>query len=155
MTLERKIDQDFKIYHDTSNIFIHIDKLPSDIINIIKGYIPKKSFIFTNRENYNLYHSLLKEDISNIDNYIRTIVKFDYSFIFQKVLRENFKKWIQIKNYKYKDMIFVDYFHFITNYCIENESSNCRKNILIFLKEHGLNKNLYKKKFIKYIKWKN
>ena len=49
----------------------------------------------------------------------------------------------------------IEDFYFITNYCIENESSKCRKSILDFLKEHGLNKNLYKKKLIKYIKWKN
>jgi hypothetical protein len=155
MTVERKIDDQMILSNYMTSIFININKLPHDIIIIIKEYIPKKIFIFTNRENYNLYHSLLKPYISNIENYIRYIVKFDYSFIFQKVLRENFKKWVQIKSYRYKDMIFGDYFHFISNYCIENESSNCRKSIIIFLKEHGLNKNLYKKKFIKYIKWKN
>ena len=97
----------------------------------------------------------MKQDINNIENYIRYVVKFDYSFIFEKVIRENYKKWIEIKNYKYKNMIFSDYFYFIMNYCIENESSNCRKSTIFFFKEHGLNKNLYKKKFIKYIKWKN
>ena len=155
MAEEIKTTECEKQCNDIPLIFIKINKLPQDIIIIIKEYIPKKIFIFTNRVNYNLYHSLLKPYVSNIENYIRNIVKFDYSFIFQKVLRENFKKWMEIKNYRYKDMIFSDYFHFIFNYCIENESSNCRKGILDFLKEHGLNKNLYKKKLIKYIKWKN
>ena len=141
--------------NDVTNIFSNINKLPGDIINVIKENIPKKTFIFTNRENYNLYHLLLKPYISNIDNYIRNIVKFDYSFIFEKVIKENYKKWLEIKNYKYKNMIFPNYFYFIINYCIKNESSKCRKSILDFLKEHGLNKNLYKKKLIKYIKWKN
>ena len=155
MIEEEKIDEQLILGNDITSIFININKLPQDLINIIKEYIPKKILIFTNRENYNLYHCVLKQYISNIDNYIRYIVKFDYSFVFQKVIRENYKKWFEIKNYRYKDMIFPDYFYFITNYCIENESSNCRKSILIFLKEHGLNKNLYKKKFVKYIKWKN
>jgi hypothetical protein len=155
MNEERKIDEDVILDNNIPCIFNNINKLPQDIIDIIKEYIPKKIFIFTNRENYNLYHCLLKKHISNIDNYIRYIVKFDYSFVFQKVIRENYKKWFEIKNYRYKDMIFPDYFYFITNYCIENESSNCRKIIINFLKEHGLNKNLYKKKLIKYIKWKN
>jgi hypothetical protein len=155
MNEERKIDEQMILSNDIPSIFMNINKLPQDIINIIEEYIPKKIFIFTNRENYNLYHSLLKRHINNIENYIRYIVKFDYSFVFEKVIRENYEKWFEIKHYRYKDMIFADYFHFITNYCIENESSNCRKSILDFLKEHGLNKNLYKKKFIKYIKWKN
>ena len=155
MNEERKIYEQIIVCNDIQSVFCYINKLPDDIINIIKEYIPKKIFIFTNRENYKLYHFLLKPYISNIDNYIRNIVKFDYSFIFQKVLRENFKKWMEIKNYRYKDMIFFNYFHYVFNYCIENESSNCRKSILDFFKEHGFNKNLYKKKFIKYIKWKN
>lgn len=155
MIEEGKIEKYLKLGNDMTDIFITINHLPQDLINRIKEYIPKKTFIFTNRENYNLYHPLLKPYISNIDNYIRYIVKFDYAFIFEKVIRENYKKWFEIKNYRYKNMIFPDYFYFITNYCIENESSNCRKSILYFLKEHGLDKNLYKKKLIKYIKWKN
>jgi hypothetical protein len=155
MIEKREISEYANASDDINRIFLNINTLPQDLINIIKEYIPKKILIFTNRENYKLYHCLLKPYISNIENYIRYIVKFDYSFVFEKVIRENYKKWVEIKNYRYKDMIFSDYFYFITNYCIENESSNCRKSILIFLKEHGLNKNLYKKKFVKYIKWKN
>ncbi len=155
MVEERKLNCCETLCYDIENLFIQINKLSPDIVNIIKEYIPKKIFIFTNRENYNLYHLLLKPHVCNWDNYIRNIVKFDYSFVFQRVIRENYKKWIKIKNYKYKNMIFSDYLYFILNYCIENESSNCRKSVMDFLKEHGLNKNLYKKKLIKYIKWKN
>jgi hypothetical protein len=155
MIEERKIGEQLILDSDVTSIFIKINHLPQDLINKIKEYIPKKIFIFTNKENYYLYHHLLKQYINNNENYIRNIVKFDYAFIFEKVIRENYKKWIEIKNYKYKNMIFSNYFYFIVNYCIENQSSNCRKSILDFLKEHGLNKNLYKKKIIKYIKWKN
>jgi len=52
-------------------------------------------------------------------------------------------------------MIFKNYFYFTINYCIENDSDNCRKIINKFLKEHGLDKNLHKKNVVKYIKWKD
>jgi hypothetical protein len=132
-----------------------IKKLPSDVINTIKEYTQKKTFIFTNRENYNLYHHLIKKYIKNYDNYIRDMIRRDNGFVFNKIIRDNYQKWCEIKNYRYKNIIFKNYFYFTINYCIENESNNCRNTINSFLKEHGLSKNLHKKNVIKYIRWKD
>ena len=141
---------------DNTDIFYKkISQLPEVIVNIIKEYIPKKEFIFTNRENYNLYHDLLKPCISNYENYIRDTIRRDNSFVFDRIIRENHKKWHKIRQYKYKNMIFNNYFYFVINYCIENESTNCRIVIHNFLEEHGLCKNLHKKNVVKYIRWKN
>ena len=52
-------------------------------------------------------------------------------------------------------MICKNYLYFTINYCIENESNNCRKVINNFFKEQGLGKNLHKKNVIKYIRWKD
>ena len=130
-------------------------RLPPELIRYIKEYIPKKTFVFTNRENYNLYHSLLKPSIKDYESYIRSMIRQDNEFVFKKIIEENFSKWYEIRQYKYKNMIFKNYLYFVMNFCIENESNNCRKNILEFLKEHGLGKNLHKKNIVKYIKWKN
>ena len=130
-------------------------RLPPELIRYIKEYIPKKTFVFTNRENYNLYHSLLKPSIKDYESYIRSMIRQDNEFVFKKIVEENFSKWYEIRQYKYKNMIFKNYLYFVMNFCIENESNNCRKNILEFLKEHGLGKNLHKKNIVKYIKWKN
>ena len=130
-------------------------RLPPELIRYIKEYIPKKTFVFTNRENYNLYHSLIQPSIIEYESYIRAMIRQDNEFVFKKIIEENISKWYEIRQYKYKNMIFKNYLYFVMNFCIENESNNCRKTVLEFLKEHGLGKNLHKKNIVKYIKWKN
>jgi hypothetical protein len=130
-------------------------KLPVELVRYIKEYIPKKEFVFTNRENYNLYHHLIKPSIKDYESYIRSMIRQDNEFVFNKIIKENCSKWYEILQYKYKNMIFKNYLYFVMNFCIENDSNNCRKIISDFLKEHGLGKNLHKKNVVKYIKWKN
>ena len=130
-------------------------RLPDELVRYIKEYIPKKTFVFTNRENYNLYHSLIQPSIIEYESYIRAMIRQDNEFVFKKIIEENISKWYEIRQYKYKNMIFKNYLYFVMNFCIENDSNNCRKIISDFLKEHGLGKNLHKKNIVKYIKWKN
>jgi len=130
-------------------------KLPVELVRYIKEYIPKKEFVFTNRENYNLYHHLIKPSIKDYESYIRSMIRQDNEFVFNKIIKENCSKWYEILQYKYKNMIFKNYLYFVMNFCIENDSNKCRKIISDFLKEHGLGKNLHKKNVVKYIKWKN
>jgi len=132
-----------------------INNLPEVIVDLIKEYIPKNVLAFINRENYNIYHSFIYNSIRDFESYIRDMVRRDNEFVFYKLVREKYCKWIDIKQYRYKNMIFKNYFYFIINFCIENDSDNCRKVINIFLKEHGLDKNLHKKNVVKYIKWKD
>jgi hypothetical protein len=130
-------------------------RLPPELIRYIKEYIPKKTFVFTNRANYNLYHPLIKSSITDYESYIRAMIRQDNEFVFKKNLEENYSKWYEVRQYMYKNMIFNNYLYFVMNFCIENESTNCRKILFDFLKEHGLGKNLHKKNIVKYIKWKN
>jgi hypothetical protein len=130
-------------------------RLPPELIRYIKEYIPKKKFTFTNRENYNLYHPLIKSCIKDYESYLRIMIRQDNEFVFKKILEENYSKWYEIRQYRYKNMIFTNYLYFVMNFCIENESNNCRIFLSDFLKEHGLGKNLHKKNIVKYIKWKN
>jgi hypothetical protein len=138
-----------------NELITKINNLPEVLVDLIKEYIPKNTLVFTNRENYNLYHSYIFISIKVFDNYIRDMIRRDNELVFDKIVRENYHKWNNIKQYRYKNMIFKNYFYFIINYCIENDSDNCRKIINNFLKEHGLNKNLHKKNVVKYIKWKD
>ena len=130
-------------------------RLPEELVKYIKEYIPKKEFVFTNRESYNLYHILIKSCIKDYESYIRYMIRQDNEFVFKKIIEENYRKWYEIRQYKYKNMIFNNYLYFVINFCIENESNNCINVISDFLKEHGLCKNLHKKNVVKYIKWKN
>ena len=133
----------------------YINKLPEEIVGQIKEYIPNDIIVFTNKKNYLLHHIFIKYRVKNYENYIRDTIRRDNDFVFDKIIRENYKKWYEIKNYKYKNMIFKNYLYFAINFCIENDSNNCRNTINFFLKEHGLCKNLHKKNIVKYIKWKN
>ena len=141
--------------NEETNILIKIQNLPKEIIGIIKDFVPKKSWVCTNRVNYNLYHIYLKPYIKNYENYIRDTIRRDNYFVFENIVRENYKKWQKINEYTYKNMIFKNYLYFTIHYCIENDSSNCRNTITSFLKEHGFDKNLHKKNIVKYIRWKN
>ena len=133
-----------------------INKLPHDIVNYkIKQFIPKKAFVFTNKENYILYHSLIKPSIKNYDNYIRDTIRRDNSFVFEKIIKDNSERWFKTNEYIYKNIIFKKYIYFAMYFCIENESPKCKIVIDKLFGEVGLNKNQHKKNFIKYIKWKN
>ena len=142
-------------FDNKKNLFNNIYILPEDLIIHIKEFIPKQIFIFTNRENYNLYHKYLKQHISNYENYIRDTIRRDNYFVIEKIIIENFKIWIKINSYMYKNMIFKNYLYFVIHYCIENDSTNCRVVLMNFLKQHGFDKNLHKKNVVKYIRWKN
>ena len=132
-----------------------INNLPNELINLIKDFLPKKELIFTNKANYSLYHNLLKQSMKNYEKYIRNIIRRDNEFVFNLILRENYNKWCEIKQYPYKNIIFLNYVYFIINYCIEHDSNNCRVVVNNFFKEHGLGKNPHKKNVIRYIRWKN
>jgi hypothetical protein len=135
------------------DICTSVQLLPHELINLIQEYIPKKEFIFTNRENYKLYHSEIHISIQKYDSFIKNIIKRDNDFVFNVIIHQDYNKWLEIKDVIYKNMTFNSYIHFIINYCIENESDNCKRVLLDFLKEHGLCKNLHKKNIVKYIRW--
>lgn len=144
-------------YQNISNldisIFNRIDKLPMDIVNIIKEYIPFTSLVFTNKENYLKYHYLLK--IKLREHYIRNIIRRDYDFVFERILNEKYKKWIMLKQYMYKNIIYGNYIYFLKDYCLTNESNKCRIILNQFLENTGLCKNQNKKITSKHIRWKN
>lgn len=137
------------------DIIIKITELPQELIDIIKEYIPKHILAFTNKSNYNLYHSFIKKTINMYENYIRDTIRRDNLFVFELIVKENYKKWISIKNYNYKNTVFNNYISFIIHYCIENDSDKCKNFVVEFIKEHGLCKNQHKKNIIKHIRWKN
>jgi hypothetical protein len=139
------------------NIFYYVNKLSFYIINEIKKYISNKTLLFVNRENYINNHCLIRYLVPRIkfENYIRNILYRDFDFVFQQVIQENYLKWLQIKQYIYKNNIYKNYIYFIKGFCIENNSEKCRNVLNIFLEKLGLCKNQHKKNVIKHIRWKN
>jgi hypothetical protein len=139
----------------TGDICTNTFNLPDDVIRYILEYIPLKTLVFTNKKHYNLYHSLIKSSIINYENYIRDTIRRDNSFVFCKIIAENYMKWVSIKKYAYQNIIYANYIYFIVDYCTENQSTRCRNELIEFLKEHGLCQNRHKKNIYKHIRWKN
>lgn len=138
-----------------NDILLNVQNLPDELIDMIKEFIPNHIFIFTNKINYNLYHFCIKKTIIRYEDYIRDTVMRDNIFVFEYIVNENYAKWINNKNYNYKNIIFNNYLFFIIHYCIENDSQKCANFIASFAKQQGLCKNLHKKNIIKHIRWKN
>jgi hypothetical protein len=129
--------------------------LPVVIIDIIKEYINDRYLVFTNKQNYILYHSLIRCNIQKYDSYIRDTIIRDNSFVFERIIKENSERWLKNNDYIYKNILFKKYIYFTMHYCIENESLKCKKIIDNLFQELGLSKNQHKKNLAKYIIWKN
>jgi hypothetical protein len=139
------------------NLLKNINYLADEIVDSINSYIPKIVKVFLSKENYIRDHCMVRKYINkrNIENYFRTIIRQDNSFVFNQLLIENKNKWLNMKKYYYKNSIYSNYLIFLESYALENESTNCRNLLIEIIGELGLNKNRFKKKnIIKYIRWK-
>ena len=131
--------------------------LADELIELIFDYVPKIVKVFLSKQIYLEDHWIVRKHINkrDIENYIRTVVRQDNSFVFKQLLIENEKKWLNMKKYYYKNCIYANYLIFLDSYSLENESSNCRKLLIELIEELGLSKNRFKKKnIITYIRWK-
>jgi hypothetical protein len=79
------------------------------------------------------------------------MIRQDNDFVFQHLLIENSKIWINMKKYNYRRAVYLNYLYFVEAYCIENESSKCREKLIQFFIEQGLSKNRHKKNIVKYL----
>ena len=134
-----------------------IKKLPLELEIHIQDFIPIQVLCFLNKKYYIKYHKYVKEWIPKdlFENYLRDAVRRDNDFVFDLLVKENYKKWLQIKKYRYKNTIYGNYICFIDSFCIENNSTNCRNLLKEFLNKTGLSKNQHKKNTITNIIWRN
>jgi hypothetical protein len=148
------IKKDIETYKNNTNTFLYLRKLPNDIKTIIFSYIPKIITIFLNKNIYIENHNLIRTYINkkNIENYIRKTVRQDNDFVFKQILNENLIKWLQLRNYYYRNCIYSNYIIFLNSFCIDNESHKCKKIIIELMEKLGFTKNQHKKKYIKYIR---
>lgn len=89
------------------------------------------------------------------DNYIRDMVRKDNVFVFEKILHENGKHWFKMKKYRYENIIYDNYFSFLTSFCIVNNATKTRIMLNEFFKNLGISKNQHKNNRIINIKWKH
>jgi hypothetical protein len=139
-----------------------IDKLPLEIVQHVKEYIPTIVSVFLSKKNYMKYHHVVRKHIPLYENYVRDMVRNDYDFVFSLLLKESMDYWSRRKKYNYKDVIYYDYNYFLLEYCIENKSSHCKNLIrtVVFdappsANTTGLSKNQHKKNIRKNVRWTN
>ncbi len=134
----------------------NVDRLPEVLVDIVYSYIPKSVTMFLTKKKYTEYHHLIRQfiDKRKIEQYIRRMVRDDNDFVFKHLLVENYKRWLNIRNYYYKACIYGNYLNFLESYAIDNKSTNCRKILINFFEEQGLSKNQHKKNTVRYIRWR-
>ena len=116
-----------------------MNTLPEDIINHIYTFIPLHvlcNVSSTNYKNYNKehleylnnmvygYHLKLNKKFS-FDTYVRYLIKNDYYYVFQFVLKDNLKKWKKMKKTRYKNFNYKSKLLFYSFYCMECKSNKC------------------------------
>ena len=145
------MNDDKKIFE--YKLFHFLNRVPYELLEHIKTYIPLKTFFVVDKNFYLKEHHILEEMAKNkFESYVRYLIRRDMDFSFSIVLKNYHQKWLNFKNYEYKHMIFINYLYFLQYYCIENDSSKCRIKLNIIFDETGLSKNQHKKNIIKYIK---
>lgn len=133
-----------------------IQSLPQEIKNIIQSFISKPTLLFLNKNYYEKYHYLIKKIIpkNQFENFIRDIIRRDNDFVFLHILNDFYTHFLKFKTYYYKNVMYKNYFYFLNDYCIQNESINCRNTLNDFLKVQRLCQNRHKKKTYIHIRWK-
>ena len=111
---------------------IYINLLPNDLIILIwENYISPINKVWTNKDNYKKYHYLIFYNIKNYDNYIRDIIRLDYSYVAKFILEEKLQYWIKKRNkIKYQNLVFPTYINYI-NFLINKYGSGKIKNEII------------------------
>ena len=135
------------------DILNRIFKLPDVLIEIIKDYLPLNITMVLNKTNYLKNNKYLKICSESYDNYVRDMVRKDCDFVFNQIIEKNNKKWIRSK-YKYNNIIYANYLIFLSSFCIENHSTNCRNVIQTFFKKHGISQNQHKNNTFINKRWK-
>ena len=87
----------------------NIEDLPEVIVGVIKSYIPPTTLVWLNKENYVKYNNEIKSMIhpSRFEDYIRDMVRSDNIFVLRHIILENIHRWIKMKRWRYKNIIYV------------------------------------------------
>jgi hypothetical protein len=104
-----------------------ISKLPNDMINEIRDFLPPLAIVFTNKKNYELHHHAIKKslDIYLYDSYIKYMIRSDNYIAFNQIVNENYEKWSNISNFVFKHKTYPSYIEYILDYCFFHDSYRC------------------------------
>ena len=126
--------------------------LCKELREIIFSYFSKYQLMWINKKNYQLHHACIQKILTEkrmYENYIRTITRADFDFVFETILKtHNISGWKK-KKYNFRNIKYESYLHFLDCFMFENDSLVCR-DILFSI--------VYKKKYKqtnRFIEWTN
>ena len=124
---------------------LEINELPNDVLKKIQSYLPLKYFTFTNKYYYKTNHQNDKEYVlyHNYYPYIHFIIKNDYDFIFELILKDSSYKFYYciLNNNTIKFNIFQidkEYFTFFLKLCNKYDSIKCLNILTQYFKKHRI-----------------
>ncbi len=131
--------------------------LPDEIINIIWIFVTPVQKIGVDKKHYYKFNYLIDRLIPNIryDSYVRDMIRNDFIFIFNFLLNRKYIYWLNRVNYKYNNIIYPSYIHFLLDFTHKNNASKCNNLINVQLNLSGLKKEWCKNNRIKHNKWSN
>ena len=132
-----------------------LNLIPDDLLEFyIWPHLPILTKVWLNKELYLKYHSHIQKYIKMSANYIRDIIRNDYSFVFNRLMEENLDCWIiPNKHYVYNNITFKDYLNYIHYLISKHNSDKCKMILYSKLKNSGLEKKWHKYKSRKNIQW--
>ena len=106
--------------------------LPDDILYIIYLYIHNENKYLLNKTNYEKHYI---EIINNLrkpeyNSYIRFIIRNDYSYLFDNLLKHKYNEFHTKNKISYKNITYKYLYEFVKYYIQLNNSGRCN-NILI------------------------
>ena len=136
---------------------LYVYMLPYQIVEKIWFYLDDTCKIFTCREYYEKFHCLLKDNniINKYDSYIRSMIRDDYSFVFNYIVSENLNYWLTKNKFYYQNVVYYSYIHYILDIVREYSSQKCKQILWNYLNTCGYSKNIHKNKRNKFNKWRN
>ena len=126
--------------------------LCKEIRDVIFSYFSKYQLMWLDKKKYKLHHNCLQQILIEkrmYENYIRTITRADFYFVFDTILKTHKISSWQNKKFCYKKIKYESFVHFLDCFMFENDSHVCRD--VLF-------SNVYKKKYKKTnrsIEWTN
>jgi len=130
-----------------------IERLPNDILEIIFYYLNIRQKIFLNKKFYIKYNEYIDQYIINYNSYIRDIIRFDCSFVFEYIIYRNYNKWLKINNYNYRNIIYYNYIFFLSDFSDKNKATKCYNLLNLHLAISKLKKLNCKDYRIKHKEW--
>jgi hypothetical protein len=97
-------------------ILVAVGALPYELREIIFSYIDTKEKRNVTRELFISDYVNKVKEIPLYQSYVRYIIRNNHFFIYNLNITINFNHWLNIKNWKYNNMIFNNYILYIKYY---------------------------------------